>query len=355
MGTAPDTPTPTISPSTVYTDTALVNCTCTVTDPDGDNMNVTFTWKNGSTTLTTCTFNNQANGTTLTCNTTNNTLWVKGDVLNCSVDITDNTSATASNFTTITVSNSLPSITTDPGDTTVNTSVAWVYDFNATDPDVTDGVDTFVWGDNVTVFEIDSSTGLVNETIAESYRGTHLVLVRVTDGTAVDSVTFNLTVNDTTAPVTSATAVDAKGNSYTFGTKTEEAYVDVSLSCADHGAGCNTTLYCTDTANTCTPSITYSSAVRISTLGTSYIRYRSNDSDSNTETVKSSTIWLAAYSRPGGGGGVGGGAYPPGIVWNVTSGKSVSEEVEQVPTTTVPPVALIAVALFVAWFFFIRE
>jgi len=160
---------------------------------------------------------------------------------------------------------------------------------------------------------------------------------------------------DATPPTTSVIAVDAKGNSYTFGTKTEEAYVDVSLSCADHGAGCDTTLYCTDTDNTCTPNITYSSPVRISTLGTSYIRYLSNDMVGNTETVKSSTIWLAAYSRPGGGGGVGGGAYPPGIVWNVTSGKSVSEEVEQVPTTTVPPVALIAVALFVAWFFFIRE
>jgi len=51
------------------------------------------------------------------------------------------------------------------------------------------------------------------------------------------------------------------------------------------------------------------------------------------------------------------GDFPRIRMWdvNISKKESVSEEVEQVPTTTVPPVALIAVALFVAWFFFIRE
>ena len=96
---------------------------------------------------------------------------------------------------------------------------------------------------------------------------------------------------DTTAPTTNATAVDDTGSSYTFNTWTNSSYVNVTLSCDDgSGSGCNVTQYCTDTSNVCTPNITYSAPVHISTENTSYIRFRSNDTVGNLESTKSETI-----------------------------------------------------------------
>ena len=95
---------------------------------------------------------------------------------------------------------------------------------------------------------------------------------------------------DTTPPTTTASAVDDTGASYTFGTWTSSTYVNVTLSCSDSGSGCDTILYCTDTDNTCTPNLTYSTPVQISTEGISYIRYRSNDTAGNLETTKTQTI-----------------------------------------------------------------
>jgi len=97
---------------------------------------------------------------------------------------------------------------------------------------------------------------------------------------------------DNTAPTTTASAVDDTSAAYTFGTWTSSSYVNVTLSATDGGSGTDTTLYCTDTANTCTPSTVYSSAVQISTEGTSYIRYLTNDTVGNTEAVNSQTIQI---------------------------------------------------------------
>ncbi len=100
---------------------------------------------------------------------------------------------------------------------------------------------------------------------------------------------------DTTAPTTSASAVDDLGLPYTFGTPTTSSYVNVTLSCSDSGGiGCSVTQYCTDTTNTCTPNTNYTGVVQISTAGTSYIRFRSNDSVGNLETTQSRTIIIQA-------------------------------------------------------------
>lgn len=96
---------------------------------------------------------------------------------------------------------------------------------------------------------------------------------------------------DTTAPTTTPSAVNENGSAYTFNTWTTSPYVNVTLSCNDGtGVGCDKTVYCTDTTNTCTPSTAYSAPVQISTAGTSYIRYRSNDTLNNTNSVQSQTI-----------------------------------------------------------------
>ena len=94
---------------------------------------------------------------------------------------------------------------------------------------------------------------------------------------------------DRTAPTTMASG---NGEGYTFGTWST-SNVTVTLSCDDNtGSGCGTTYYCTDTENSCTPSTTYTEGVLISSQGTSYIRYKSTDSVSNLETVKSSTLMI---------------------------------------------------------------
>lgn len=106
-------------------------------------------------------------------------------------------------------------------------------------------------------------------------------------GVMTESYTF-----DVTAPTTSATAT-SNGSSYTFNTWTG-SNISVTLSCTDNigGVGCETGYpkYCLDTANTCTPTTSYTTAVSISTEGTSYIRYYSTDTIPNTETTNSSTL-----------------------------------------------------------------
>lgn len=87
---------------------------------------------------------------------------------------------------------------------------------------------------------------------------------------------------DTTAPTTSA--APAAG---TYGSDQ-----NVTLSAVDGGVGVFSTLYCVDTTNVCTPTITYSSAIAITgTAGlsvTKYLRYRASDTFGAVETVKSS-------------------------------------------------------------------
>jgi hypothetical protein len=109
---------------------------------------------------------------------------------------------------------------------------------------------------------------------------------------AVSSLTVMINV---VSPVTTATAIKNDSTAYTFGVLATSPYINVTLSCTDlAGPGCGTTMYCTDLANTCAPNTTYSTPVQVSTQGTSYIRYVSNDTAGVTEIVKSQTIMLSA-------------------------------------------------------------
>ncbi len=102
---------------------------------------------------------------------------------------------------------------------------------------------------------------------------------------------------DQNKPSTTATAVRLDSSSYTFNSWTNSTYVNITLSCSDgSGVGCDTKLYCTDTANTCSPNTVYTAPVQISTEGTSYIRYNSNDTAGNIEVTKSSTIKIDSIS-----------------------------------------------------------
>ncbi len=144
-----------------------------------------------------------------------------------------------------------------------------------------------------------TATGVSNDSSYCYYNSyapgaTFTIAFRVNDSVGNTGTSSTSTFNyDATAPVTSATGVKADGSSYTFGVQASTAYVNVTLSCADTGgSGCSVTQYCTDTANTCTPTTTYSAPVQITYQGTSYIRYYSNDSLNNIESTASQTIIL---------------------------------------------------------------
>jgi len=96
---------------------------------------------------------------------------------------------------------------------------------------------------------------------------------------------------DSTPPTTTASATSPPDTtSYTFNTPTRND-VKITLSCTDNlgGSGCSTTKYCTDTLDTCTPSITLI-PFTISAEGITYVRYRSTDNTGNAETIQSRLV-----------------------------------------------------------------
>jgi hypothetical protein len=122
--------------------------------------------------------------------------------------------------------------------------------------------------------------------VSISTEGTNYIRYLSTDNATNEETTQSSTIKiDKTAPTTTADA-----GSYVFGEWSNEN-VEVSLSCNDgSGSGCATTKYCVDTNNTCVATTDYTTAVEVSTAGTSYIRYLSTDNETNEETTKSSTI-----------------------------------------------------------------
>ncbi|OYT27607.1 MAG: hypothetical protein B6U97_01055 [Candidatus Altiarchaeales archaeon ex4484_96] len=197
---APKTPTPSITPSTVYTNTSIVYCNATVADVDSSSLNVTFTFYNGSNVLKTWTRTGVASGSTLDINVTNYTLWVKGNTLRCTVSVTDNHSESSNGSTTKTVGNLAPQITIEQTTVSKNNSQTYTYDYNATDLDVDDGVDTLTWSDNTTLFDINSSTGEITDTPAESEAGTYYIRVSVSDGSTQVNDSFTYTITDINPP-----------------------------------------------------------------------------------------------------------------------------------------------------------
>ena len=106
--------------------------------------------------------------------------------------------------------------------------------------------------------------------------------------------TRNVTIKiDRTSPITNASAVDDSGANYTFGTWVSASYVNITLSASDSGSGKDTILYCTDTNNSCQPNQTYNETpIQISTEGVTYLRYRSNDTAGNWESIRNQTIMI---------------------------------------------------------------
>ena len=67
---------------------------------------------------------------------------------------------------------------------------------------------------------------------------------------------------------------------------------NINLTLNDSVSGINATYYCIDSANTCTPNVTFTAPVTISTDGSQYFRYFSIDNAGNNQTVIFKSIQL---------------------------------------------------------------
>ncbi len=99
-----------------------------------------------------------------------------------------------------------------------------------------------------------------------------------------------INIDPVTPPITNAIAIKDDGNSYIFDNWASLNYINITLLCNDELSDCNKTYYCTDENNLCIPDLEYGGIIQLSTEGTSYIRFRSNDVIGNLETIKSETI-----------------------------------------------------------------
>jgi hypothetical protein len=113
--------------------------------------------------------------------------------------------------------------------------------------------------------------------------GPHNLTIGASDVLGHETATTVAFTIDNLPPVTSASVPQ--------GWQSTDALV--TLTCTDAGgAGCATTLYCLDQNNSCVPFLTYSAPFFISTEGTNYLRFHSQDIVNNSETIQVASIAL---------------------------------------------------------------
>ncbi len=199
----PVTTGPVITPVNPVT-TDNLTCAVNYTDGEGDNGTVYFTWYKNGIEVITNSIMDVVNGTSGVADILTSDNFVKGDNITCETWSNDGFEDEVKENTSVVIQNTPPVITTFPGAITMNTSGgSWVFDYNASDPDVDDGVDVLNWSDNTALFEINQTTGEIFHTPNESEAGVYAIVVTVNDGIAQDNDTFTYTINDSTLPVAS--------------------------------------------------------------------------------------------------------------------------------------------------------
>ncbi len=106
------------------------------------------------------------------------------------------------------------------------------------------------------------------------------IYITCQDSEGANSDEYHLILNkDTTSPVTD------DDYSYNGGWYNQNAIINLNEQ--DSGSGVDTTYYCIDDSDTCSPSQIYSDSVNISDEGTSYLRYYSIDNVGNIQETQS--------------------------------------------------------------------
>ncbi|MEE9406094.1 MAG: Ig domain-containing protein, partial [Candidatus Aenigmarchaeota archaeon] len=177
-----------------------ISCYAEGTDAEQSSLTAYWLMFNGSTLLYTGS-KAVSNGTLTHLVTVYSGNYTKGDSWKCSVLIGDGSLNESSwNNATLVIANAPPTITTPLGTTSRTAGTEFYHDYNATDPDMDDGIDTLTWSDNTALFNIDSSTGEINDTPAEPEVGIYSVTVTVSDATAQANDGFTYVVVSAAAP-----------------------------------------------------------------------------------------------------------------------------------------------------------
>ena len=192
----------TISPSTAYTNDSL-ECNATITDIDADTLTAYFKWYVNNSLNETGSLSPVTNGTSTLISTLGSGNTTKGNEWICEITPYDGTeNGTALNSSVKTISNYAPTFDIPLVAQSANSGVEFTYDINASDIDL----DTITYSDNTTLFDINSSTGIITDTPTESETGTHTILITIGDGEANTTSTFVYTITDATNPTYSGLA-----------------------------------------------------------------------------------------------------------------------------------------------------
>jgi len=205
-------------------------------------------------------------------------------VYDIEITCSDGSDSSKDSFT-LTINNVNDAPTFDPAltDQTATEDQLFTYDVNCTD---VDAVTTITYSDNVSLFAIDSSTGLISFTPTNNDVGIYDIEITCSDGTADTKDSFTLTINNVNdAPV--ANNINTNTNEDTEVTITldyTDADGDQASSCTVSNivSGSETTA-CSCSSGTCTVGLT---PVTDSTT-TITADYIINDGtvDSNTATI----------------------------------------------------------------------
>ncbi|MCK4429181.1 MAG: S8 family serine peptidase, partial [Candidatus Aenigmarchaeota archaeon] len=269
---------PTVSALTInntnpYTDDIISCDNGTFSDEDGDSEGGRqFKWYNNSA---------EINGeTSQTLNLSISGL-DKTNVLICSIRVNDsyNWSNWVNSTNNATIQNSAPTITTTQTNVSRNANgTTWTYYYNATDADN----DTLTWSTNSTLFDINSSIGIINDTPIESEAGEYSINITVSDGTANTVDIFIYQIKDVTNP------------SVTINQPTEtiynSTYVILNTTVTD-GKEVGVCQYSLDNWTTNIPYNCTNTSVTMTCLESSNtVRVRANDTSGNLNNTESITF-----------------------------------------------------------------
>jgi len=169
-----------------------------------------------------------------------------------------------------------------------NSGTPFTYDINASDIDL----DTIIYYDNTSLFNIDSSTGIITDTPTESEKGTYTILITIGDGTANTTSTFGYTITDATSPTISNFQFIAVNSSmgqigtdetaFNFSNLEDIEYMNITFTLSDvNGISGDTKLYLTaNGTNACSLGNNQSAACYNFDSGT-WIEYQ-NNTDTST-------------------------------------------------------------------------
>ncbi len=156
--------------------------------------------------------------------------------------------SSAMNSSAITILNNAPSFDQSLSTQTINSSATLAYDINCSDLDL----DTLTYYDNTTLFDINSTSGLITDAPSENEVGSYSILITCGDGTENTSSSFTYTITDGTSP-TYSNAVNTSTNfrryqnftanitlsdgialdAYLFSTNTSGSWVNTTVDISD--------------------------------------------------------------------------------------------------------------------------